>query len=280
MQALKNYPVIFFCSCSRSLDWKIKDSSIPRMSNSSFIEPRNASQRLLIHDLNSISFINGQPTLLSDFTVAQKIRFISSHRRSSKNVDVLNKHETQSLGKNLRNSRRNSEKAGGKSVSKESNVDGSVAENQEPEEKKLTLYQRFKKTYKEHGKVLVAVHVATSLVWFSTFYTAASLGFDIVPLLESWNMSEKVIAPFRSGGLGNVALAYLFYKLATPARYTVTIAGTNLAIKYLQKEGKMKVVPKADSLRSLYKEGKEDIKGRSKKRMTMIRRKAGARRKQ
>lgn len=58
-----------------------------------------------------------------------------------------------------------------------------------------------------------------------------SSGFDIVPYLESWNFSEKIIAPFRSGGLGDVALAYLMYKLATPARYTVTIGGTNLAIR-------------------------------------------------
>ena len=40
----------------------------------------------------------------------------------------------------------------------------------------------------------------------------------------------------------------------------------------------MKVVPKADSLRSLYNEGKEDIKGRSRKRISMIRRRARARR--
>lgn len=52
------------------------------------------------------------------------------------------------------------------------NADGEKGE-EEKEEKPLTLYQRFKKTYKEHGKVLVAVHLATSSVWFGCFYTAA-----------------------------------------------------------------------------------------------------------
>lgn len=237
--------------------------------------------RLFSRNSYALYFLCVQPTF-QDFSIASKVplRFINNQRCSSKTFKVLSNRETKSLGKILSNSRRNSEKAGEKSTVNKNIEDIPLPENPKTEEKKLTLYQRFKKTYKEHGKVLVAVHVATSLVWFGSFYTAASLGFDIVPLLESWNMSEKVISPFRSGGLGNVALAYLLYKLATPARYTVTIAGTNFAIKYLQKEGKMKVVPKADSLRSLYNEGKEDIKGRSKKRMTMIRRKARARRKQ
>uniref|UniRef100_A0A0B7BD78 DUF1279 domain-containing protein n=2 Tax=Arion vulgaris TaxID=1028688 RepID=A0A0B7BD78_9EUPU len=138
--------------------------------------------------------------------------------------------------------------------------------------KKLTLYQRFKKTYKEHGKVLVGVHLITSAVWFGSFYALASCGFDIVPFLEKWNISDRIIAPFRSGGLGDLALAYLMYKLATPARYTVTIGGTNLAIRYLRKEGKIPIVAKEDSMRSLIREGKEDIKRISNARIKRLRR--------
>ncbi len=41
------------------------------------------------------------------------------------------------------------------------------------EEKSLTIYQRFKQAYKEYGKVLIGVHVATSIVWFGSFYYAA-----------------------------------------------------------------------------------------------------------
>ena len=40
-------------------------------------------------------------------------------------------------------------------------------------DKQLSVFQRFKKAYKEHGKVLVAVHIATSIVWYSSFYLAA-----------------------------------------------------------------------------------------------------------
>ncbi|BFZ13367.1 hypothetical protein BsWGS_16406 [Bradybaena similaris] len=146
-----------------------------------------------------------------------------------------------------------------KAASVNTNTTGNEAEPVQ----KLTLYQRFKKTYKEHGKILVAVHILTSTVWLGSFYTLARCGFDIVPYLENWNVSEKIIAPFRSGGLGDLALAYLLYKLATPARYTVTIGGTNLAIRYLRKEGKIPQVAKEDSIRSLYREGKEDLKRRS-----------------
>ncbi|CAG5122568.1 unnamed protein product [Candidula unifasciata] len=141
--------------------------------------------------------------------------------------------------------------------------------------KKLTLYQWFKKTYKEHGKILVAVHLLTSAVWFGSFYTVARCGVDVVSFMEKLNFSEKIISPFRSGGLGDVAVAYLMYKLATPARYTVTIGGTNLAIKYLRKEGKIPHVPHEDRFRSLYTEGKEHFKKRSRIHMRRLRKKHG-----
>ena len=38
-----------------------------------------------------------------------------------------------------------------------------------------SIIQRFKETYKEHGKILIMIHIATSIVWFSVFYTAAWL---------------------------------------------------------------------------------------------------------
>lgn len=45
----------------------------------------------------------------------------------------------------------------------------------ESSDKSLTVFQRFKKTYKEHGKVLIGVHLATSAVWFGSFFYAASV---------------------------------------------------------------------------------------------------------
>jgi len=41
----------------------------------------------------------------------------------------------------------------------------------EPE--KLSVFKRFKKTYKEHGKVLIGVHLFTSSIWFGSFYFLA-----------------------------------------------------------------------------------------------------------
>ncbi|KAJ8303552.1 hypothetical protein KUTeg_019948 [Tegillarca granosa] len=140
------------------------------------------------------------------------------------------------------------------------------------EDKPLSIFQRFKKAYKEHGKILVCVHIATSTVWFGSFYYAAKTGFDIVPLLEKWNFSETVIKPFKSSGLGNIAVAYLMYKLATPARYTVTLGGTNLCIKYFRKTGKMP--PKAeDSLREIYKDGRDRFQERKKNVTSQLRQK-------
>ena len=64
-------------------------------------------------------------------------------------------------------------------------------------------------------------------------------GIDVIAVLEKIGFSDKIINPFRNSSLGDIALAYLMYKLATPARYTVTLAGTNFAIKYLRKVGKV-----------------------------------------
>ena len=41
------------------------------------------------------------------------------------------------------------------------------------DEKPKGIFQRFKDAYKEYGKVLVCVHVATSAVWLGSFYYAA-----------------------------------------------------------------------------------------------------------
>ncbi len=45
-------------------------------------------------------------------------------------------------------------------------------EKKEPE-KPLSLMQRFKDAYKIYGKVLIAVHGITSILWFGSFYLLA-----------------------------------------------------------------------------------------------------------
>lgn len=145
------------------------------------------------------------------------------------------------------------------SEKRETTADGSPVED----EQQLTVFQRFKKAYKEHGKVLVAVHVATSIVWYSSFVYAAKMGVDVVPVMEWLGFSEKVINPFKNSGAGDFAIAYLMYKLATPARYTVTLTGTNMAIGYLRKTGKME--PKQESLRELVKDSRDEMKEKADK---------------
>lgn len=46
---------------------------------------------------------------------------------------------------------------------------------------------------------------------------------DIVTVMQSWNFNEALIKPFRDSSLGHLAIAYLLYKVATPARYTITL---------------------------------------------------------
>lgn len=41
------------------------------------------------------------------------------------------------------------------------------------QDKSISLVQRFKKTFKQYGKVLIPVHLLTSSIWFGTFYYAA-----------------------------------------------------------------------------------------------------------
>nr|XP_029512064.1 uncharacterized protein C18orf19 homolog B-like [Oncorhynchus nerka] len=41
------------------------------------------------------------------------------------------------------------------------------------QDKSIGLVQRFKKTFKQYGKVMIPVHLLTSSVWFGTFYYAA-----------------------------------------------------------------------------------------------------------
>lgn len=50
-------------------------------------------------------------------------------------------------------------------------------------------------------------------------------GVDVVALMQSIGFSEKMTNRLESGNPAytNLALAYALYKIATPARYTVTL---------------------------------------------------------
>lgn len=127
---------------------------------------------------------------------------------------------------------------------------------------KLGLFARFKKMYKEYWYVLVPVHCVTSVFWLGGFYYAATTGVDVIAALEWIGVSEKLITPVRDSSLGHIATAYLLYKIATPARYTVTLGGTTVSIKYLVQWGYIKPIPTKAELVQMYKDKKENIQDR------------------
>jgi hypothetical protein len=141
-------------------------------------------------------------------------------------------------------------------------VNRDAMETTEVATEKMGLFKRFHHTYKQYGKVLVAVHCATSTVWAGIFYYAAMSGVDIEPALRWIGASETIVHFYTMPGVGSAAVAYLFYKLATPLRYPVTIACTHWAVKLLRERGYMPPVARENSIRSLVSEGRSSARAR------------------
>jgi hypothetical protein len=78
-------------------------------------------------------------------------------------------------------------------------------------------------------------------------------------MMEQWNFSDTLISPFRDSRLGHFAVAYLLYKIATPARYTITLGGTTFAINFLSQRGIIRPMPSKDKLVQMYKDRKEEM---------------------
>ncbi|CAH1183279.1 unnamed protein product [Phaedon cochleariae] len=129
----------------------------------------------------------------------------------------------------------------------------------EKETKKLSIFQKFKQMYRDYWYVLLPVHIVTSSVWFGGFYYMAKSGIDIPAILESWHVSEKLVNPLRDSSMGYIAVSYALYKIATPARYTVTLGGTTISINYLKKWGYIKPVPSKERMKELYMEKKDTL---------------------
>ena len=88
------------------------------------------------------------------------------------------------------------------------------------------------------------------------FILANFSGVDIPSLLETMHVSETVVTKLRDSSLGHAAIAYLCYKIATPLRYTVTLGGTTLSIKYLSQWGYIRPVPTKAQLKQMYDDQK------------------------
>ncbi|PRD20083.1 UNVERIFIED_CONTAM: hypothetical protein NCL1_55578 [Trichonephila clavipes] len=135
-----------------------------------------------------------------------------------------------------------------------SNQDKNEEENVETLEdppEKLTLFKRYKKMLKEYWYVLIPVHLVTSAFWFGGFYYCAKSGLDIIPVLEYISLPEVLIEPLRNSSLGHIAVASALYKLATPARYMVTLGGTTFSVKFLTKRGLIRPVPTKAEIKTI-----------------------------
>ncbi|XP_030908819.1 protein FAM210A [Melopsittacus undulatus] len=126
---------------------------------------------------------------------------------------------------------------------KQSPIESDSSEPDPLQDKSISLVQRFKKTFKQYGKVMIPVHLVTSTVWFGSFYYAAMQGVNIVPFLELIGLPDTVVNILKNSQSGNALTAYALYKIATPARYTVTLGGTSITVKYLRKHGYMSTPP-------------------------------------
>lgn len=111
------------------------------------------------------------------------------------------------------------------------------------QDKSISLYQRFKKTFRQYGKVLIPVHLITSCIWFGTFYYASIKGVNVIPFLEFIGLPDSVVNVLKNSQSGNALTAYAMFKIATPARYTLTLGGTSFTVKYLRSRGYMSTPP-------------------------------------
>lgn len=77
--------------------------------------------------------------------------------------------------------------------------------------------------------------------------------------LEYYEFSETIVRPLKNSHLGHIAVAYFLYKIATPARYFVTLGGTTFAIKFLSKRGIIKPMLTKDQMMQMYRDRKDDL---------------------
>ncbi|KAJ1190826.1 hypothetical protein NDU88_000145 [Pleurodeles waltl] len=122
-------------------------------------------------------------------------------------------------------------------------VTPSAGETDPLQDRSLTLFQRFKRTFKQYGKVMIPVHLVTSTIWFGSFYYAAMKGVNVVPFLEFIGLPESIVGILKKSQGGNALTAYALYKISTPARYAVTLGGTSISVKYLRKYGYLSTPP-------------------------------------
>lgn len=107
-------------------------------------------------------------------------------------------------------------------------------------------------------------------------------GINLLDILHSLNAPGWLSKPLHLGGgtVNTLATAIVFYKLAVPLRYGLTLILTRYLVRYLRLKGKAPQVQENDRLRNLAKEGAEISRERIKARMARSRRNVLMRRSQ
>lgn len=92
---------------------------------------------------------------------------------------------------------------------------------------------------RKYWYIVLPVHLVTSSIWFGSFYFIASSGVDVPALLESLRFPDWIIDKVKNGNswTSYLVIAYGLYKIFTPLRYMVTLGGTTMVIRYLQRLG-------------------------------------------
>ncbi|XP_034650030.1 protein FAM210A-like, partial [Drosophila subobscura] len=120
----------------------------------------------------------------------------------------------------------------------------------------MGLFVRFRHMYKQYWYVLIPVHCVTSMCWFGGFYYLSKVGVDVPALLQYAHLSDTIIERVQSSDMGHFAIAFLCFKVVTPLRYSVTLGGTTLSIKFLVKRGYLKPIPSKKQLIKMYEKKK------------------------
>lgn len=168
-----------------------------------------------------------------------------------------------------------------------------TAEAQEASSK--SIFKRFKDAYKQHGKVLIAVHIMASFGWIFSFFALAKSGVQITELLKLFeklhivseetrnsilskienfnlekflrslhfdyvlpdNMIKKAGELVTGETLKQCVTAVVLYKIFTPARYLLTLTLTKVAINMFKSKGIIpKQPPPGHSIKEMYTEKK------------------------
>jgi len=132
--------------------------------------------------------------------------------------------------------------------------------------KKKGLVARFRKAYKNYGKVLIGVYCATYCIFFTSFVGISYAGLDIIFFLE-WlrdhaYLPQAIIDKITTSGAGHLAVAFILCKVISPIKYAITLVGTKYLVAFLRRRGYLAPVPEEDRISVLAKESQQLIKTR------------------